>query len=121
MTEPKKLKLLPILDRLGACKEAKRWVKRRKFNTFSEAWDKCPNPEWIDWIVGQLAWALTPCRSEAVGLYKEADQVLYNLGDVEEDEIKKAIAEFYAPHCKKVEKWLFDYAHLYTCAVEVGE
>lgn len=117
MTEPKKLKLLPILRRLNACKKAQNWIRKHKFDTFKETWDNCPDPEWIDWLVGQLSYTLSPNYKEARELSEKANRVWYT--QVDDTESLKALAEFYAPHCEKVEQWLFDYAHFNNCAIEV--
>ena len=36
-----------ILDRLGACKEAREWVGGR---TLAEAWAECKRPDWMLWL-----------------------------------------------------------------------
>lgn len=126
MTEPKKLKLLPILKHMHACEKALKWVKKNKFNTFREAWDNCPDIMWIDWLVMELTFG-----------YHGQDKVLYREGEIiwdqawkgnpgDDHEVKaaskrarKALAAYYAPHCDQVEKWIFDYAHLNNCAIEV--
>jgi hypothetical protein len=33
------LKLMPILEHMGACKESKAWLRERNYATFAEAWD----------------------------------------------------------------------------------
>jgi hypothetical protein len=52
--ERKKLvPLMPILRRLGACNDAKRWLGRKRFRTFTEAWTHCDHAGWMLWLVAK--------------------------------------------------------------------
>ena len=91
------LKLMPILEHMGACEESRWWVQKNKFATFSEAWAACPHFGWMDWVVAKLV----DGEGDALRLWHMCDRASYEaaVGDVE--------------------RWLVKYAHKHGCAVEV--
>lgn len=42
------------LKKMGACKNAIRWLKRRKFKTFQQAWDACRNDGYMWWYLDEV-------------------------------------------------------------------
>lgn len=96
------LKLMPILEHMGACDESKAWIREKKFATFAEACEACPHGGWIDFLVVKLSKG----NSEANALLKGWGGGWF--------------ADYYAPHHATIERWLVEYAHKHGCAVEVS-
>lgn len=46
-------KLSPILHSLGACSESLDWLAHEKHPTFADAWNACPEHEWMCWLLGR--------------------------------------------------------------------
>lgn len=44
-----------------ACHEAMEWLDRNDIKTLAEAWDRCPETEWLAWIVSLME----PSRADA--------------------------------------------------------
>ena len=42
------------LKKMYACQPAIRWLKRRKFRTFQQAWNKCNRPDWMRWYLNDV-------------------------------------------------------------------
>lgn len=100
------LKLMPILEHMGACDESKEWIREKNFDTFSKAWAVCPKVNWIDWLVATLA---------DDGSYG-AQQLFDAAYDCADEDIDLEVA--YAFQRENVERWLVEYAHKHGCAVE---
>lgn len=96
------LRLMPILEHMGACHSAKDWLRRNDFATFAEAWDACATGGWMDFVVSRLS----PGNAEASELVEG-----YERG---------SLVDYYAPHVDRVERWFVEYAHKHGCAVEVS-
>lgn len=45
--------LMPILVRMRACPDARKWLRHHDFATFADAWNACPESHWLVWIVGK--------------------------------------------------------------------
>ena len=126
-----KLRLMPILEHMGACDDAKSWIRFHKFDTFAEAWARCPDALWIDWLIdelwqhlsGDISRELTTIFAEGCRVWKAAAVA----GDCDEvgptggpmyPARKAAIAAYYAPFREKVEQALIQYAREFECAEE---
>jgi hypothetical protein len=103
--------LMPILRRLGACNDAKRWLGRKRFRTFAEAWTHCDHAGWMLWLVGKALDCERGCA--------DADMVPTN---VSRSEMERAygLIELTDPvgayrvrrtfDARRVERALYDYA-----------
>lgn len=101
------LKLMPILEHMGACNESKAWLRERNIDTLGKAWARCPEVDWIDWLVATLA------NDGSYG----AQQLFDAAYDRADEDVNLEVA--YAFQRENVERWLVEYAHKHGCAVEV--
>lgn len=126
-----KLRLMPILEHMGACDDAKSWIRFHKFDTFAEAWARCPEALWIDWLIYELYQHLRGDLSrELEAIFEEGCRIWRGAaaeGDTEDVaengaprhmERKAAMAAYYAPFREKVEQALIQYAREFECAEE---
>jgi hypothetical protein len=54
MSKAKKIRVLPLrplLKHLGACPQARRWVARKRFDTFQQAVAACDHLDWLEWLL----------------------------------------------------------------------
>lgn len=58
--------LSAVLERLGACHEARKWVRRTRNARFRETWNACSREEWMWWLALKVADYLPPTRVEAM-------------------------------------------------------
>lgn len=124
----KKLRLMPILEHLGSCESAKSWIRFHKFDTFAEAWARCPDILWIDWLVEELAergygtaWGAEAREAFEKGtkVYAAASKKAFDggRGDTAVSEALEALSAHWAPYLEKVAEWLLIYADGNECAV----
>ena len=45
------MNLYSQIKSLGACPPALDWIEKNPDMTLQEAWDKCPNPRWMVWLL----------------------------------------------------------------------
>ena len=102
------LKLMPILEQMGACAKSRAWVREKNFDTFSKAWAVCPEVSWIDWLIAKLA--------------DDGNEAAQNLWDTANDDVAttESLEAAYAGQRPNLEHWLVEYAHTYGCAVEMS-
>ena len=117
----KKIRLMPILERLGACEEAKSWIRFHRFDTFAEAWARCPDIMWIDWLVEELsnqgggtAWSDEAYAAFEKGtkVYSAASRKAWDAGRGEpgaHTEALDALRAYWDPYREKVTEWLLIY------------
>ena len=98
------LRLMPILEHMGACDESRMWLHEKNFATFAEAFDACPDGRWLDWLASTLA------------RYSDWASLLWARASGD----SAALLAYYAPHQKDIEHLLVEYAHKNGCAVEVS-
>lgn len=67
----KKYKLSSILLTMHPCKDARRWIEyRMKFDTFAEAVEKCPETDWLIWLMNQFHYEeMRALRTKAYHIY----------------------------------------------------
>lgn len=46
--------LMPILEAMWACQTACDWLRAKKFETFTEAYDALDNSDWLAWLLGSV-------------------------------------------------------------------
>lgn len=123
------LRLLPILEHMGACNRALTWLKTGNYPTFTQAWDACPNPLWLDWVLDSLVYGLEVHESplakgvapDIVALNAKGWEVWDALGvptNYDYSLHKERMGEWLTKHRDQIEKWLVVYAQVYDCAVE---
>ena len=67
----KRQELIDLLDRLGACSEAREWVDATK-GSASHAWSACQRPDWLLWLAGHVGvstWLIRDIAARVVAPY----------------------------------------------------
>lgn len=104
------------------------WIRFHRFDTFAEAWARCPDILWIDWLVEELsnqgggsdeAYA---AFQQGTKVYETASKKAWEHGDGPMNATDKALEALRAhwdPYLEKVTQWLILFAEEHDCAVYV--
>lgn len=105
-----KRKWLAALHALDACIDAKRWVSSCEFGTFAEAFEKCPDITWVEYLTAELAksgvgdWA-----AEAWAVYMGADDVHFRYMGCTRISRHREVREYFVQHLGKLEQWFNEF------------
>jgi hypothetical protein len=113
---PRKIRLIPILEHLGACRRALGWLEDQKYETFETA-IKYANPRDVSWLYSVLD--REGFKFEEI--YAEARKVHTNRGPVYEGtprsyvEVPQSYMDVLRAHWMELQKALIEYAKRHDC------